>query len=73
LKSRSRPRHLERSAYHAPSGTFYTVIPVSRADTAKACWAQTDPKSRKLVKLTEIEGCHPHSLSIVYRGRCCSL
>ncbi len=57
--------NLERSAYHAPSGTFYTVIPVSRADTTKGLLAQTDPKSGKLMKLTEIEGCHPHSLSIV--------
>jgi DNA-binding beta-propeller fold protein YncE len=57
--------NLERSAYHAPSGTFYTVIPVFRADTTKGLLAQTDPKSGKLVKLYEIEGCHPHSLSIV--------
>ena len=57
--------NLERSAYHARSGTFYTVIPVFRADTTKGLLAQTDPKSGKLVKLHEIEGCHPHSLSIV--------
>ena len=57
--------NLERSAYHAPSGTFYTVIPVFRADTTKGLLAQTDPRSGKLVKLHEIEGCHPHSLSIV--------
>jgi DNA-binding beta-propeller fold protein YncE len=57
--------NLERSAYHAPSGTFYTVIPVSRADATKGLLAQTDPKRGKLVKLYEIEGCHPHSLSIV--------
>ena len=57
--------NLERSAYHAPSGTFYTVIPVFRGDTTKGLLAQTDPKNGKLVKLYEIEGCHPHSLSIV--------
>jgi DNA-binding beta-propeller fold protein YncE len=57
--------NLERSAYHAPSGTFYTVIPVLRSDTTKGLLAQTDPRSGKLVKLHEIEGCHPHSLSIV--------
>lgn len=56
--------NLERSAYHAPSGMFYTVIPVSRADKAKGLMAQTDPKSGKLVKFHEL-GCHPHSLSIV--------
>jgi DNA-binding beta-propeller fold protein YncE len=57
--------NLERSAYHAPSGTFFTVIPVLRADKTKGLIAQTDPKSGKLVKLHEIERCHPHSLSIV--------
>jgi DNA-binding beta-propeller fold protein YncE len=57
--------NLERSAYHAPSGMFYTAIPVSRADTAKGLLAQTDAKNGKLVKLHELAGCHPHSLSIV--------
>jgi DNA-binding beta-propeller fold protein YncE len=57
--------NLERSAYHAPSGTFYTVIPVLRTDKTKGLLAQTDPRSGKLVKLHEIERCHPHSLSIV--------
>jgi hypothetical protein len=57
--------NLERSAYHAPSGTFFTVIPVLRSDTSKGLLAQTDPKGGKLVKLIEIERCHPHSLSIV--------
>jgi len=57
--------NLERSAYHAPSGMFYTAIPVSRADTTKGLLAQTDAKTGKLVKLHELSGCHPHSLSIV--------
>jgi len=57
--------NLERSAYHAPSGMFYTAIPVSRADTTKGLLAQTDGKNGKLVKLHELAGCHPHSLSIV--------
>lgn len=56
--------NLERSAYHAPSGMFYTVIPVSRADTAKGLMAQIDGKAGKLVTLHELD-CHPHSLSIV--------
>ena len=56
--------NLERSAYHAPSGMFYTAIPVSRGDTTKGLLAQIDPKNGKLVKLHEL-GCHPHSLSIV--------
>jgi hypothetical protein len=57
--------NIERSAYHAPSGMFYTVIPVQRADKAKGLLAQTDPKTGKLVKLYDIEHCHPHSLAIV--------
>jgi DNA-binding beta-propeller fold protein YncE len=57
--------NLERSAYHAPSRMFYTAIPVSRADATKGLLAQTDPKNGKLVKLHELAGCHPHSLSIV--------
>jgi hypothetical protein len=57
--------NLERSAYHAPSGMFYTAIPVSRADTAKGLLAQTDAKNGKLVQLHELAGCHPHSLAIV--------
>src|SRR4030095_1236575 len=57
--------NLERSAYHAPSRMFYTAIPVSRVDATKGLLAQTDPKNGKLVKLHELAGCHPHSLSIV--------
>ncbi|MBX9777195.1 MAG: hypothetical protein K2Y71_22700 [Xanthobacteraceae bacterium] len=57
--------NLERSAWHAPSGMFYTAIPVSSADNSKGLLAQTDPKSGAVVKLHALERCHPHSLSIV--------
>lgn len=57
--------NLERSAWHAPSGTFYTAIPVSNADKSKGLLAQTDPKSGTILKLHELERCYPHSLSIV--------
>ncbi len=57
--------NLERSSFHAASGMFYTAIPVLRADPTKGILAQTDAKSGKLVKLHELEGCHPHSLQIV--------
>jgi DNA-binding beta-propeller fold protein YncE len=57
--------NLERSAWHAPSGTFYTAIPVFSADKSKGLLAQTDPKSGTIVKLHELERCHPHSLAIV--------
>lgn len=56
--------NLERSAYHKPTGMFYTAIPVSKADPTKGLMAQTDPKSGKLVKMHELN-CHPHSLSVV--------
>lgn len=57
--------NLERSAWHAPSGTFYTAIPVFSADKSKGLLAQTDPKSGTIIKLHELERCHPHSLAIV--------
>jgi DNA-binding beta-propeller fold protein YncE len=57
--------NLERSVWHAPSSMFYTAIPVSSADKSKGLLAQTDPKSGTIVKLHELERCHPHSLSIV--------
>ena len=56
---------LERSVYHAPSGTFYTDIPELSTDHSKGALAQTDPKTGQLLKLHEIEHCNPHSLSIV--------
>ncbi len=56
--------NLERSTYHAPSGTFFTAIPVLASDQSKGILAQTDPK-KGTIKLHELEGCHPHSLSIV--------
>lgn len=56
--------NLERSAYHAPSGTFFTAIPVLVSDQTKGILAQTDPRTGTL-KLYQLERCHPHSLSIV--------
>ncbi len=56
---------LERSDYHAASGTFYTDVPILRADHTRGALAQTDPKTGKLVKLHEIDHCHPHSLALV--------
>jgi DNA-binding beta-propeller fold protein YncE len=57
--------NLERSAWHAPSGTFYSAIPVFTGDKSKGLLAQTDPKTGTIVKLHELERCHPHSLAIV--------
>jgi DNA-binding beta-propeller fold protein YncE len=57
--------NLERSAWHGPSGTFYTAIPVFRADQSKGLLAQTDPQTGTILKLHQLERCHPHSLSIV--------
>ena len=55
--------NLERSAFHVPSGMFYTAIPES-ADKTKGLMAQVEAKSGELVKLHELD-CHPHSLSVV--------
>jgi hypothetical protein len=44
---------------------FYTAIPVLVRDKTKGILAQTDAKSGKLVKLHELDGCHPHRLQIV--------
>ena len=57
--------NLERSAWHAPSGMFYTAIPVLSSDKSKGILAQVDSKNGKLIKLHELDGCHPHSLQIV--------
>jgi DNA-binding beta-propeller fold protein YncE len=57
--------NLERSSFHAPSGMFYTAIPVLRADPTKGILAQIDAKDGKLVQLHALDGCHPHSLQIV--------
>jgi len=57
--------NLERSVWHAPSGMFYTAIPVFNGDHNKGLLAQTDATNGTLVKLHELEHCHPHSLQIV--------
>jgi DNA-binding beta-propeller fold protein YncE len=56
---------LERSDYHAATGMFYTDVPILRADHSRGGLAQTDPKTGKLVKVHEIEHCHPHSIAQV--------
>lgn len=57
--------NLERSGFHEPSGSFFTVIPVLARDASKGVIAQTASKSGELVKLFELDNCHPHSLQIV--------
>jgi len=57
--------NLERSAWHAASGMFYTAIPVLRGAESKGILAQVDSKGGRLVALHELDGCHPHSLQIV--------
>lgn len=57
--------NIERSAYHAPSGMFYTAIPVLRSDRSAGGIVQTDPKTGKIVKLHVLSGCHPHGLAVV--------
>jgi hypothetical protein len=56
---------LERSDYHAPTGMFYTDVPVLRGDTTRGGLAQTDPRTGKLVKVHGLDHCHPHSIAPV--------
>jgi DNA-binding beta-propeller fold protein YncE len=56
---------LERSDYHVATGMFYTDVPILRADATRGGLAQTDPKTGKLVKVHELDHCHPHSLALV--------
>jgi DNA-binding beta-propeller fold protein YncE len=56
---------LERSDYHAATGMFYTDVPILRANPTQGGLAQTDPKTGKLVKVHELDRCHPHSLALV--------
>ena len=56
---------LERSTYHAPSGMFYTDVPMLRKDHAQGGLTQIDSKTGKLVKLHEIDHCSPHSIAVV--------
>jgi DNA-binding beta-propeller fold protein YncE len=56
---------LERSAYHAQTGMFYTAVPVLRADHSRGALAEVDPRTGKLVKLHELDHCNPHSVAPV--------
>ncbi len=56
---------LERSAYHRPSGMFYTDIPVLRKDHTQGGLVQTDPQTGKLVKQYALDHCSPHSIAVV--------
>jgi YVTN family beta-propeller protein len=56
--------NIERSAYHAPSGMFYTAVPVSKSNPDKGQMVQVDAKAGKLIKLHQLD-CHPHSLAVV--------
>ena len=57
--------NLERSVFQASSGMFWTAIPVLKSDISKGILAQVESKTGRLVKLHELEGCHPHSLQLV--------
>lgn len=65
LPMRQSAENIERSAWHGPSGTFFTAIPVFRADQSKGLLAQTDPQTGTILKLHQLDRCHPHSLAIV--------
>lgn len=55
---------IERSAYYAPSGHFFTVVPAIDKAKSTGGLAEVDPAKASLVKLHAIPGCNPHSLSM---------
>ena len=55
---------IERSAYYAPTGHFFSDVPAIDKDKSTGGLAEVDPVSRVLIKLHAIAGCNPHSLSI---------
>ena len=54
---------LERSVFYAPTGTFFTDVPMLRSDHANGALAETDPKTGKLT-LHQVDHCNPHSVVI---------
>ena len=57
--------NLERSIYHSPSNSYYTVVPVMLPDMKKGVLLQTDAKTGKIMGKHELINCHPHSLQAV--------
>jgi DNA-binding beta-propeller fold protein YncE len=57
--------NIERSAFQASTGMFWTVIPVSARAPSDGLLAQTDANTGQLIALHALPGCHPHSLQIV--------
>ena len=60
---------LERSEFYEPTGTFYTDVPMLRADHANGALAETDPKTGKLT-LHEIDHCTPRTVPAAAASRC---
>ena len=55
---------IERSAYYAPTGHFFSDVPAIDKEKATGGLAEVDPLKGTLVALHAIPGCNPHSLSI---------
>ena len=55
---------IERSAFYAPTGHFFSDVPAIDKDKTTGGLAEVDPVTGKLVALHAIPGCNPHSLSI---------
>jgi DNA-binding beta-propeller fold protein YncE len=55
---------IERSAFFAPSGHFFSVVPAIDKDKTIGGLAEIDAATASLVALHAIPGCNPHSLSL---------
>jgi DNA-binding beta-propeller fold protein YncE len=55
---------IERSAFSAPTGHFFSVVPAIDKDKTTGGLAEIDAATASLVALHAIPGCNPHSLSL---------
>ena len=60
---------LERSAYYAPKGKFYTDLPELDGAKGRGALAEIDPVAGKLTRLIALDGCNAHSLAQVSASR----
>jgi DNA-binding beta-propeller fold protein YncE len=53
----------EQPGYNAADGMFYIAIPEIKKEPNKGGVAVVDPKSGKVVKMLEVDNCHPNGLA----------
>jgi DNA-binding beta-propeller fold protein YncE len=57
--------NIERSVHDAKTGAFYTVIPVLKSAPGGGGVLQINAATGQIDKTHALQGCHPHSLSLV--------